>query len=100
LASVGLVIVTTGGGPVTGPNTLNPFASTACSLPVCTVTVRRPGVAVPLTVSCAEAAKGEVTVTGPNPPTGPPPTEIPGPKLACVTPGAKFVNEPPMLTGT
>jgi hypothetical protein len=66
--------------------------------PVWTVTVRNPTVADGSILSWAVAVVGAVTVTGPNPPSDPEPTEIPGPKLACVKFCTKFVKGAPMVT--
>jgi hypothetical protein len=98
--SVGLLMLTTGPGPVTGPNTRNPlFAKVACSAPVVTVTgALNPGAAPESIVICAVAVEELVTVTGPAEPRDAPPTEIPGPKVACVTPCWKFVNIPLIAT--
>ena len=46
------------------------------------------------------AVVGLVTVMGPLPPAGPPPTEMPAPKLATEVPCTKFVNAPVMETVT
>src|SRR6202158_421395 len=94
--SVGLVMVTTGAEPMTGPSTRNPlFDNEACSTPVCTVTgVRKPTAAAASMAICAVAVVGPVTLMGPNPPAKAPPTEIPAPKLACETPCWKFVAVP------
>ena len=58
----------------------------AASEPVCTVTTRSPAAAAGPILNCAVALVGLFTVTGPAAPPRPPPTEIPGPKLACVLP--------------
>lgn len=74
-----------------GAATAKPVVVEALWTPVRTVAVRGPGAADAEIVSCAVADVGDVTVTGPNPPSGPPPTDTPGPKLACVEPCTKFV---------
>lgn len=73
--------------------------SDGVSAPVSTVTVRAPTVAAGLMTNCAIALVGLFTVTGPDPPDGPPPTEIPSPKLASVVPWTKLVNCPVIVTG-
>jgi hypothetical protein len=56
----------------------------ACCTPVATVIVRTP-VDAEAEITKEALAKVEfVTVSGPYCPGAPPPTEIPGPKLACV----------------
>src|SRR4029077_3962908 len=62
----------------------------ACCSPVAIIAVRDPIAADGPMVSCAVASVGVVTVTGPNPPAGPPPTEMSGPKLICAAPWRKF----------
>jgi len=83
-----------GAGPVTVPKTLNPPAKVACSLPVCATGARGPNAAPASIVIGTVASVALVTVTGPNPPAGAPPTDTPGPKLTCVTPCTKFVKLP------
>jgi len=102
-ASTGLVIVTTGAAPVTGPSTRNPppLGVDAISVPVVTVIgARNPGVALLAMVKFAVAVVALVTVIGPKAPTVAPPTEIPAPKFATEVPFTKCVNAPDMVTVT
>src|SRR3954470_17057915 len=90
-ADLGLASVsraTGGGAPVTrnGPGTL----SFATSPPVCTVTSRKPIVAPEPTVTLATADVGEVTVR--------PFTVTPAPSPATLTPPAKCVRPPEIVT--
>jgi len=61
------------------------------SSPVVTDTGFPPGAAFAAIMICAVAEVALVTVTGPGAFAAAPPTEIPGPKFACVAPCAKFV---------
>ena len=63
-----------------------------------TVIVRAPDCAVGLMTRLAVADVVLVTVSLPKLPGTPPPTEIPGPKFAWVTPFAKVVYCPAMAT--
>ncbi len=79
-------------------STMNPLAITACCAPVATVTVRAPCTEAGSREICAVSVVGVVTVTGPDAPSAAPPTDIPAPKFACVTPGTKFVYCPTKST--
>jgi hypothetical protein len=85
-ASVGLVILTWGAGPITGPRILKLLDVEACSEPVAAVIARGPNVALEEIVIWAEKEVALFTVTVPKPPEGPPFTEMPGPKLTWVVP--------------
>ena len=62
--------------------TVNAPGSEISCVPVRTVTVRPPRDAVGLILKKAAAEVGLLTATTPKPPSGPPPTDTPGPKLA------------------
>ena len=70
--------------------TVKPSISVTTSLPVPSVTLRGPGVALSRTVIGTDASVGPFTVTVP--------TMIPEPKKAPVTPFAKLVNAPFRIT--
>ena len=70
--------------------TVNPFSSDADSVPVVSVTVRKPTTAPGSIVMRAVALVGVLTISCA--------TEIPVPKLAVVTLCAKCVNCPVMFT--
>ena len=77
---------------------VKPLTSEACSAPVVTVTVWAPVAAeAPMAIS-AVASVASVTVIGPGCPAVPPPTAMPGPKLATLVPWTKCVNDPVMAT--
>jgi len=77
---------------------LKPDGRLAALEPVVTVTSLRPTEAAASIDSEAVAVVAPVTVTGPNAPLVPPPTETPAPKLACVEPCTKSVAVPLMVT--
>jgi hypothetical protein len=81
-----------------GPAMVNPFDSEATSDPVVTLTVRGPTVALGSIVNDATAVVELFTMTGPELPSAAPPTEMPGPKLACVLPWKKLLKVPVMVT--
>jgi hypothetical protein len=68
--------------------------------PVRTVIVLGPFAAEASILMLAVALVAPVTVTNPQPPGEPLPTEIPGPKLAAVFPFKKFVYVPVIATWT
>jgi hypothetical protein len=76
----------------------NPAARIAISAPVFTLTSRLPAAATGSITNWAVTAVVLVTVRGPYPPAGAPPTEIPGPKFACVAPWKKLLNVPVIAT--
>jgi hypothetical protein len=70
---------------------------TVC-VPVTAVTVCVPTVAALSIAMVAVALVALVTVTGPYAPSAAPPTEIPGPKFACVVPWTNVVLLPVRVT--
>src|SRR5271157_1702471 len=82
----------------TSASTVNALARTACCAPVATVTVRAPCTEAGSMEIAAVSVVGVVTVTGPDAPSAAPPTDIPAPKFACVTPCTKLVYCPTKST--
>src|SRR4051794_2024163 len=95
-AAAGASVTLTDDGP--DGVTVNPAPSEICSLPVLITGVRGPAAAAESIATLAIAWVGLITVTVPNPAAGPPFTDVPAPKLACVEPGTKFENCATMAT--
>ena len=96
-ADLGLKSVMVGGAVVPGL-TVNAFVRVACCVPVWIETLRGPEAAAALILSGAVAVVALVTVTAPNAPSAPVPTEMPAPKFAWVEPWTKLVNCPLIVT--
>ena len=95
----GLILITVG-GVVPLFCTVNPLMTVSTSAPVVTVTFCACSAAPAEITSEALAVVAPVTVIGPAAPTAPPPTAMPGPKLAVVVPFTQLVNWPVSATGT
>jgi hypothetical protein len=77
--------------------TVNAFASVIVSEPL-TVTLRPPKAAPAAIFNVATAVPFGCTTTGPLAPAAAPPTEIPAPKFAVVSPEGNVVPEPVIVT--